>query len=143
MSQPEVHLVLNRLMEVLTTSLPQYMLYAKPYIGRGSESFYETLEHVAQDQTRMSERVGQAIQDRDELIQPSEFPFEYTGMHDLDVRYMTEKSAQYQQAEISIIEVCIEDLKQTPAAQALAQETLGMAKGHLELLQEQLSPSAK
>jgi hypothetical protein len=62
---------------------------------------------------------------------------EFTDLHDLDIDYVILTAVRYQEQDVAAIEQLVERLQTAPAARALAEESLGMAKGHLDTLREQ------
>ena len=71
-----------------------------------------------------------------------EFPMDYTDKHDLGIDFLINSAIEYQQQDIVSIDNLVEKLQVAPAAKALAQEALGMAKGHLDSLQELVPENA-
>jgi hypothetical protein len=61
---------------------------------------------------------------------------EFTDTHDLSIEFSIHEAMDYQKQDIADLEQCVERLRQAPAAQTLAAEALGMAKGHLASLVE-------
>ena len=136
MPQPDSIPVLNWLMAVLCRSLPQYLTDARPYTVPGNDDAVETLAQIAADQTTMSERVSDLILESERRVDLGGFPIQFSSLHDLGLDYLVEKAIECQRRDIRTIEACIDDLRFVPAARSLAEETLGMAKGHLESLEE-------
>ena len=136
MPQPDSIPVLNQLLAVLCRSLPQYLTDARPYSVSGDDSAVEVLTQIAEDQTMMSARVTDLIQESERRIDLGGFPIQFSALHDLSLEYLVGKAIECQRRDIRTIEACIDDLRFAPAARSLAEETLGMAKGHLESLQE-------
>jgi hypothetical protein len=127
---------LNRLLAIHCKSFPQYLRWSRPYIppGRGEEM--EAVLAVAQDQDAMADRISRLIIDNDALPRTGEFPMEFTDLHDLDIDYLLQLAVRYQQQDVAAIQQLVERLQTAPAAQALAEECLGMANGHLDTLRE-------
>jgi hypothetical protein len=75
-------------------------------------------------------------------LRSGEFPMEYTDTHDLGIEYQLTSAVDYQQQDIATIQQLIGELQPFPVAKTLAEEALGMAKGHLEALQELVSQPA-
>ena len=76
-----------------------------------------------------------------EILQ-GEFPLEFTSLHDLSIDYLLGILIQRQENDITAIQECIEPLGSAPLAQALAEESLGAAKGNLDSLQELVAAQA-
>jgi len=140
MNQPPTTAALNRLLAIVMRSFPQYMQYSRPYVPPGRDNVVEALATIASDQNGLADRISQMIVDAEAPLRTGEFPMEFTDMHDLGIDYLVNAAIAYQQQDIETIGQLIEGLHVAPAAKSLAEETLGMAKGHLESLQE-LVPS--
>ena len=128
--------ILNRLVVIHYRSLPMYLADASPWTHRGDEDACEVLAQIASDQATVVDRLGQMILDEGDSVELGEFPMDFTGQHDLSLDYLLNSLVTYQQTDIVSIEECVQQLDHDPMARAIAQETLGEAKGHLELLQE-------
>jgi hypothetical protein len=138
MSQPATTVLLNRLLAMVGRSFPQYLQYARPYIPPGRESLFEAIEAIVADQNVMVERISRQLSDAQVPPRFGEFPMEYTDLHDLDIDFLVGAAANYQEQDIASIAAIAEQLGLAPAAQSLAEEALGMAKGHLDSLRELL-----
>ncbi len=136
MSQPSTHALLNRLLAIVGRSFPQYMQYSRPYVPAGSSHLVEALAAVVSDQDVMVERISQMLSDESTAPRFGEFPMEYTDLHDLDINYLFGEAARYQELDIANLGEIADQLQLAPAAQSLAEETLGMAKGHLDSMRE-------
>ena len=133
---------LNRLLAIHCRSFPQYLRWARPHVPRGRGQELEAIDAVALDQDVMAERISRMIVDADALPRTGEFPMEFTDLHDLDIDYVLLAAERYQAEDVAAIEQLVERLRTAPAARAIAEESLGMAKGHLDILRE-LTGAAK
>ena len=138
MSQPATNVVLNRLLAIVGRSFPQYLKYSRPYIPPGRDNLMEAIVALVSDQNGMVERLSQMLSDSQVSPRFGEFPMEYTDLHDLDIEYLLGVAVKYQAQDIASIADIAEQLQLAPAAQSLAEEALGMAKGHLDTLRELL-----
>jgi len=136
MSQPPTNALLNRLLAIVGRSFPQYLQYSRPYVPAGRGSLVDTLAAVVGDQDVMVERISQMLSDANTPPRFGEFPMEYTDLHDLDIDFLFREATRYQKLDIASIGEIADQLQLAPAAQSLAEEALGMAKGHLDSLQE-------
>ena len=136
MSQPATNVLLNRLLAIVGRSFPQYLQYSRPYVPPGRESQTEALKSLVADQNGMVERLSQMISESQVSPRFGEFPMEYTDLHDLDIDYLMKLAVKYQEQDITSITAIAEQLQLAPAAQSLAEEALGMTKGHLDTLRE-------
>ncbi|HEY3394670.1 MAG TPA: hypothetical protein VGK58_18330 [Lacipirellulaceae bacterium] len=128
--------ILNRVLALLTRSFPQYLRYAKPYIQRGREDVLETIHEMAVGQERLAQRIGHYIFESGGLPDAGRFPIEFTDTHDLAIDFLIREAIGHQKQDIANLQQCADALGLAPAAQSLAAEALGMAKGHLQSLQE-------
>lgn len=136
MPQPSLYHLLNQLLGIVGRSFPQYLRYSRPYMPPGSEAIAETIEAIVHDQDVLAERIGQLLVDAEASLRPGGFPMEYTDTHDLSIDYQLAAAIGYQRQDIESIRSLIDELQSYPEAKALGEEALGMAKGHLESLQE-------
>ncbi len=137
MPSPDTISVLNRVLEILERSFPQYMRYARPYIPPGRENIMQTIEQVVAGQDALAERVSQHIFESSGLPDHGDFPIEFTDAHDLAIDFLLQEAIDCVKEDIGDLEQSVDALRLAPAAQSLASEALGMTKGHLELLQKQ------
>jgi bacterioferritin (cytochrome b1) len=137
MPSPDTIDVLNRVLEILERSFPQYLRYARPYIPPGRESIMQTIEQIVAGQDALAERVSQHIFESSGLPDHGDFPIEFTDTHDLSIDFLLQEAIDCVKQDIADLEECVEELRLAPVAQSLASEALGMTKGHLELLQKQ------
>jgi hypothetical protein len=128
--------ILNRVLVLLERSFPQYLQWARPYIPAGREEVMETIGEIVAGQRALAERVSEVISDSGARPDTGEFPIEYTDTHDLSIDFLIQEAIGYQKQDIAELQECADSLNLAPAAQALAAEALGMAKGHLESLEE-------
>jgi hypothetical protein len=127
---------LNRLLAIHCKSFPQYMRWSRPHVPAGRGEELESVEAIALDQDAMGDRISRMIIDGHALPRSGEFPMEFTDLHDLDVDYCLRLAAKYQEQDVATIQGLVERLQTAPSAKAIAEEALGMAKGHLDTLRE-------
>ena len=142
MSQSATYVQLNRLLAIVGRSFPQYLQYSRPHVPPGRSNLVDALDGIAADQNVMVERISQMLADGDLPARFGEFPMEYTDLHDLDLDYLVTQAVRYQEQDIATIADIVEQLRLAPAAQSLAEEALGMAKGQLDTLRELLPEAA-
>ncbi|TWU25873.1 hypothetical protein [Bythopirellula polymerisocia] len=142
MFQASLYHLLNQLLGIVGKSFPQYIRYSRPYMPPGSEAIVDTIEAIVHDQDVLAERIGVLLVDAEAPLRPGGFPMEYTDTHDLSIDYQLAAAIGYQQQDIDSIRALIDELQSYPEAKALCEEALGMAKGHLESLQEVLPASS-
>jgi len=128
--------VLNQLLALHCRSFPMYLAYARPWTHAEDQRAVETIQHIVADQRTMVVRIGTALL-RDEVPpETGQFPMQFTTLHDLSLDFLVQEAIRHQQADIASIESCVEELRRAPAAGALAEEALGLAKGHLQAMAE-------
>src|SRR5215212_501243 len=137
MPSPDTISVLNRVLEILERSFPQYLRYARPYIPPGRENIMRTIEQIVAGQDALAERVSEHIFESSGLPNHGDFPIEFTDTHDLSIDFLLQEATDCMKQNIGDLEECVDALRLAPAAQSLAAEALGMTKGNLELLQKQ------
>jgi hypothetical protein len=128
--------VLNRVLVLIVRSFPQYLRFARPYIPRGRENIMETIHEIVSGQEVLAERISDYIFESGRLPDHGKFAIEFTDTHDLEIDFLILEAIGYQNQDIENLQECVELLRLAPAAQSLAGEALGMAKGHVESLQE-------
>lgn len=127
---------LNRLLAIHCKSFVQYLRWSRPYVPPGREDVLDALEAIATDQDSLADRISSMIVDAGALPHTGEFPMEFTDLHDLDIDFLIAAAARYQEYDVAAIEQIVADLQSAPAARAIAEETLGMSKGHRDSLRE-------
>jgi hypothetical protein len=80
--------------------------------------------------------VSQSVFESGGRPDPGDFPIEFTDTHDLAIDFLIQEAIECQKQDIAELDQCVEALRMAPAAQSLAAEALGMAKAHLESLDE-------
>ncbi len=136
MNSVDTNAVLNRLRVIHNRSLPTYLSYAVPWSHAGDEAATETLAQIANDHRTMVERLGELILENGGVTEPGSFPIAFTSLHFLSLDFLVQKLIETQQNLIQQMEDCVRQLHLAPSSQAVAQEALGEARGHLESLKE-------
>ncbi len=133
---------LNRLLAIEYRSLPMYLADADPWVAREHEPLLRALENTVADQRAYSQRIAELILDRGGLLDPGEYPMEFTNLHFLSLDYLMGRLLDYQRQAIADIEQCVARLQSDPPALALAQEVLGSQRAHLEMFEDCLKSAA-
>lgn len=126
--------VLNRLLVIHTRSLPIFLTYATPWWKDEDGRVAEMLSGVAQDQLRIADRIGKLIVDQGGTAVCCQFPDRFSTLHDLAFDFLLAELIRYQDRTIATIEKFVPQLSQSSMAQTLAQEALGMARAHRDML---------
>ena len=127
---------LNRVLEILGRSFPQYLLWARPYIPAGRENVMQTIETIVAGQEALAERVNRQIFESGGLPDQGDFPIEFTDTHDLGIDFLVQEAIDCTKQDIADLTTCVDALRLAPAAQSLAAEALGLTKGNLEQLEK-------
>jgi hypothetical protein len=128
--------VLNRLLHVLCRSLPMYLAEARPWSRPEHRAAQKALDLLVADRHDDAMRVAEAIVERGGHPDPGVFPIEFSAMNDLAMDFLLRKVLEGQHADIAAIRQCAAELAGEPPFQELAEEILGNAKGHAEILGE-------
>lgn len=135
-ARPDTNAVLNKLLILHNRSLPEYLAFAPPWHLRNNGPFLDVLTNVVTLQKAMVDRIGSLLLANGVAPDYGEFPMSFTALHDLSPEFLLKKMVERQETEILYIEKCVSLLSMAPYAQAVAQEALGEAKGHLAALKE-------
>jgi hypothetical protein len=138
MNEFQAILVLNRLLNILCRSLSAYMADAKPWARTEQRPLEAAFDRLVSDQRLYAQRVSDAIVQLGGRPDPGGFPTEFTAKNDLSLKFLLQNVIEFQRQELEFIEQCAVGLESEPALHALAEEILGNAKGHLDVLKEQI-----
>ena len=83
-----------------------------------------------------AERVADAIVQCGGQPDPGRFPTEFAAKNDLSIEFLLREVVADQERDVAAIAACVGRLGGASALHALAEEILGNAKGHLDILQE-------
>lgn len=133
---PEAVQSLNSLLATLCRSFPQYLQYSRPHVPKGRAEVLETLDAIVVDQNTICDRINALLVNSGSRRRSGEFPMEFTDLHDLDIDFLLKYAVDYQEQDIARIDKIVQQLRTAPAAKAIAEEALGMAKGHLDSLRD-------
>jgi hypothetical protein len=126
--------ILNRLLVIHNRSLPIFLTYAPPWWQDADGRVAEVLADVASDQLRMADRIGELIVDHGGTVPSGQYPDRFSALHDLAFDLLLVELIRYQDRTVAAIEKLVPLLSRSSRAQTLAQESLGMAKAHRDLL---------
>jgi hypothetical protein len=103
----------------------------------------ETIHEIVSGQDSLAERISEYVFEAGGLPDHGKFAIEFTDTHDLEIDFLIQEAIGYQRQDIANLDEYVDMLRLAPAAQSLAAEALGMAKGHLESLEElRVDPAA-
>jgi bacterioferritin (cytochrome b1) len=136
---PQVVPALNELLRVLCRSLPAYLADARPWRHSGNQQLCAALDQLVIDQQRYAQRVGETIVQLGSRPDLGSFPRQFAAKHDLAVEFLRQEVINQQEQAIPVIESCVAQLEGDASLHALAEEILGNARGHLDILKEMLN----
>ena len=128
--------ILNEVLRLHSRSLANYLGDASPWFRGGHDKATQTLAQIVDDQRETVERLGEMILANGGVVYSGEFPMTFTSLHDLSFDYLLGKLIEAQRQLVVRLEGCVDRLRLVPLAKATVEEALGMAKGHLQSLEE-------
>ena len=131
--------VLNRLYQILSRSLPVYLADARPFARGESQPLRDVLARVAADQRALADRVARLIVELGDHPEPGGFPMQFTSVNDLEIDFLLRRVIESQRRDIEALRQCAVALADQPRLQSLAEEALGNAEGHLDILEEMMN----
>lgn len=136
MSARPTSAVLNELAASHNRTLAKYLGYASPWLSGRDAKATQTLKQVMVDHAYLAERFSKLVTEAGLPVDPGHFPMAYTGWHDLGVKFLLSRLIEDERQRCLLIERCLLELNLAPYAKAIAEEALGMSKGHLESFEE-------
>lgn len=127
---------LNTLLNVLSRSLSAYLANAKPWASIEDQRLRGVLDNLLSDQQRYADRVSEVIIEEGGRPDPGRFPMRFTAKHDLSLGYLVQEILDEQEQGVAVLERCAAQLEGSSSLHALAEEVLGNARGHLDILKE-------
>jgi hypothetical protein len=128
--------VLNELLRILCRSLPAYLANAKPWAQSEDQQLREALDHLVADEHRYAGLVSEAIAAHGARPNPGQFAMHWMAKHDLSLSFLVREIILYQEQDVAAIEQCATELEEVASLHSLADEILGNARGHLDILKE-------
>ena len=128
--------VLNRLLRTLCRSLAMYLADAKPWVRSEDAKLQASLNHLVADRQMYAKRLAEAVESRGGRPDTGRFSTEFTAKNDLSLEFLLIELIDGQDQEVAAIEHHAAQLAGDPALHALAEEILGNARGHLDVLVE-------
>lgn len=127
---------LNQLIRLHNRSLASYLRYASPEWHRGDERAREVLEQINGQQSEIVERAGELVVECNGVVDYGAYPMVYTGYHDLSFTFLLGQLLKEQAAMVQRLDELAGRTSDDPRIHELVQEALGLARGHLQTLQE-------
>ena len=128
--------ILNQLLILHGRSLPVYLADARPWVGPNDQAAAETMRDIAEAHRDTHDRLAEMIIARGGTPWEGEFPMAFTGYNDLSLDFLVGKMIERGKAAIESMTRLSEGLSSDSMAQAVCQELIGEAKGHVESLEE-------
>lgn len=138
-TRPSDSAALNQLLNLLRYSFPQYMPFTSPYVPAAHFDSPSVLADVAADQMLLADKIAERIDALGESPTLSGFPMEYTDTHDLSIDYLLRRAIRYQRADIETLRQLSASLELSPRIKPIVDEAIGLARGHLECMEECLA----
>jgi hypothetical protein len=135
MDKPDIYNALNRLLTILERSLPMYLSYASPWVRKGDDKAVSALRNIVDEQKQLAARVAELVLQRGPM-DLGEYPVEFYDTHDLSLDYLLSRLVDYQQRDVAALSRCVEELQSDRPSATIAEEAIGAARGHLEILTE-------
>jgi len=132
----EVVPVLTELLRILCRSLPAYLADAKPWAQSEDRQLGEALDRLVADQQRYARLLSDAITAHGGRPDPGRFAMHWMAKHDLSLGFLVREIIQHQEQDVAAIEQCAAELEELAPLHCLAEEILGNARGHLDILRE-------
>lgn len=136
MTSVDTNAALNRLLILHHRSLAAYLSYAIPWLHRDNQAALEVMQSIAADHRAVVDRLGERIIDGGGMVNYGHFPLRYAALHDLSVDYLVTRLVEFEKQLIAEVSKCADRLRMNPEVHAIALESLGEAKAHLQSLEE-------
>lgn len=132
---------LNRLLAIHCCSLPMYMLDSGSWASNAPKEseLLQAMNNIVVGHKNLSQKIASTIMDLGGVVNTPTFPMEFTDMNFLSLDYMAREALALQIRDLAEIEKIVWDVSSNADAKIVAQEALGEAKAHLELLDGILS----
>lgn len=132
---------LNRLLAIHCSSLPMYMLDAGSWTSDAPKDgeLLRAIDNIVVGHKNLAQKIATTIMDLGGVVNTPTFPMEFTDMNFLSLDFMAREVLTLQIRDLAEIEKIVWNVSSNADAKAVAQEALGEAKAHLELLDGILS----
>ncbi len=136
MAKVTVNELLNRILVTHERSLPMYLAFAAPFVGHGDEAASDVLSQIVTDHKYLAEKLHDFLLEHNHPVGHGQWDMNFTSYHDVSLHYLLTEIVRREKSLIADLTKYSQMLEKVPSAKALVQEALGMAKGHLESLEE-------
>jgi hypothetical protein len=127
---------LRRLFYLQCFSLPRFVANASPHVVAGDEHLLTVIERIVSRQEHMTSLVADAILAREGRLPRATFPLHFTGLHNLEMRYLLTRLLEEQRAVVSELNAAATILAGDAEAQELARELRRNETSYLLLFEE-------
>jgi len=128
--------VLNRLLTIVSRSLPSYLADARPWSRSDARRLRGALERLATDQRMYARRLAEAIVARGGRPAPGNFSATMAAKNDLAIEYLLPAILDDLRRAADAVRRCSARLEDRPDLHALAEEIGGNLQGHADALRE-------
>ena len=144
MSQADALGVLNELLAILHRSLPMYLHEAQPWHNRAQDRAANVLQGIVSALQASAQQIAGLILDRGGQPYAGVYPQEFrdANWHFVSLQFLLRPLLEHQTCDVSRIETCVAQLAGDREAHAIAEEALGSARAHLELLEDLVNSKA-
>jgi hypothetical protein len=127
---------LNRLMQMHRRSLPMYLADATPWSASKRDAGQPLLASISADQSEIVDEIAELIQNRRGVVDRGSFPTEFADLNDLSLDYLIRQVAKKQVTQVAALQQATQSLANDQEALELCQRALGIARAHLDSLNE-------
>ncbi len=137
MSQADALGVLNELLAMVYRSLPMYLHDAQPWHSRAQDQAANVLQRIVNAQQETAMQIAGLILDRGGQPHAGVYPTEFSSAnwHFVSLQFLLRPLLEHQARDVARIENCVAQLAGDREAREIAEEALGSARAHLELLE--------
>ena len=134
--------VLNRLLVLMCRSLAAYLAEARPWTVHRQAGDSNPVGPLGGRPAAVCPPRRRGHHPAAARPNPGHFPVEFTAKNDLALDFLFREVVAHQEHDVAMIERCAAELETAPALHALAEEILGNARGHFDILLEKLKEEA-
>jgi len=127
---------LNELLATLAYSLPAYLSDARPWATSAEKTLRDAVERIDVDQRHYASRLAEAIDRLGGQVALGRFSASFAAKNDLALAFLRQELIERQQQDIDSLRRCLARLEADPDLYELAEEIIGNARGHLDVLRQ-------
>jgi len=127
---------LGRLYSLETFSMPRYVAGAGAHDSPGDAHLLDVLQDVITHQQHLASKIAGAILLRRGRVPRATYPMEYTGLNNLELRYLFTCMLGEQRSLMDVIDELVNALRQDESAQQVAREVRRQETAHLRVFEE-------